>query len=121
MTTASRLRPAVLPWLRPRRAPRLGYYYSTENNKPPMTSANEYLEKLQATIQPRLTPVLLKVRNASDTLRNITRDLNDPKEAIQRAGVALNQLTGYDQIEKVKQHVTDQGVCLSANIGWVID
>ncbi|CDH61491.1 mitochondrion biogenesis protein [Lichtheimia corymbifera JMRC:FSU:9682] len=108
MSTASRLRPAVLPWLRPRRAPRLGYYYSTENNKPPMTSANEYLEKLQATIQPRLTPVLLKVRNASDTLRNITRDLNDPKEAIQRAGVALNQLTGYDQIEKVKQHVTDQ-------------
>ncbi|CDS04832.1 hypothetical protein LRAMOSA07362 [Lichtheimia ramosa] len=107
MSTASRLRPAVLPWLRPRRAPRLGYCYSTEN-KPPMASANEYLEKLQATIQPRLTPVLLKVRNASDTLRNITRDFNDPKEAIQRAGVALNQLTGYDHIEKVKQQVTDQ-------------
>lgn len=117
MSTASRLRPAVLPWLRPRRAPRLGYCYSTEN-KPPMTSANEYLEKLQATIQPRLTPVLLKVRNASDTLRNITRDFNDPKEAIQRAGVALNQLTGYDHIEKVKQQVTDQGMSrLSVNLG----
>ncbi|KAG2219954.1 hypothetical protein INT45_002168 [Circinella minor] len=73
-----------------------------------VTAANEYLAKLQATIKPRLTPVLTKMQTARNTLKNIRQEVNDPKEAIQRAGVALNQLTGYDQIEEVKRKVTNQ-------------
>ncbi|KAI8143559.1 Mdm33 family-domain-containing protein [Fennellomyces sp. T-0311] len=84
----------------------------TQDNKPRndelTTTANEYLTKLQATIKPRLTPVLTKMQMARDTLRNIRNEVNDPKEAIQKAGVALNQLTGYDQIDQVKRRVTDQ-------------
>ena len=74
-----------------------------------VTAANEYLSKLQATIKPRLTPVLTKMQTARNTLKNIRQEVNDPKEALQRAGVALNQLTGYDHIEEVKRKVTNQG------------
>ncbi|KAI7852298.1 Mdm33 family-domain-containing protein [Circinella umbellata] len=48
------------------------------------------------------------MQTARNTLKNIRQEVNDPKEAIQRAGVALNQLTGYDQIEEVKRKVTNQ-------------
>lgn len=74
--------------------------------KPSVELSKAYLERLQATIQPRLTPVLLKVRAATETLRTLPRD---PKEAIQEAGVALNKLTGYDHIETVKRKVEQQG------------
>lgn len=84
--------------------------YVTPYNKPNSKLSTEiskaYLERLQATIQPRLTPMLLKVRAATDTLRTLPRD---PKEAIQKAGVALNKLTGYDHIEIVKKKVEQQG------------
>jgi hypothetical protein len=51
----------------------------------------------------------MKLNNASEQLKRLTSDVSDSKEALQRASRALNELTGYDQIDAVKQKVNNQG------------
>lgn len=68
-----------------------------------------YLEKLQHDMKPRLEPYIMKLNNASEQLKRLTSDVSDSKEALQRASRALNELTGYDQIDAVKQKVNNQG------------
>ncbi|KAF1801655.1 Mdm33 family-domain-containing protein [Mucor lusitanicus] len=67
-----------------------------------------YLEKLQHDMKPRLEPYIMKLNNASEQLKRLTSDVSDSKEALQRASRALNELTGYDQIDAVKQKVNNQ-------------
>lgn len=68
-----------------------------------------YIEKLQHDMKPRLEPYIMKLNNATEQLRRLTSDVSDSKEALQRASRALNELTGYDQIDAVKQKVNNQG------------
>lgn len=68
-----------------------------------------YLEKAQSDIKPRLEPYITKLNHASEQLKRLTSDVSDSKEALKRASRALNELTGYDQIDAVKQKVNDQG------------
>lgn len=69
-----------------------------------------YLERAQLEIKPRLEPYILKINNASEQLKRLTSDVSDSKEALRRASLALNELTGYDQINAVKQKVDNQGI-----------
>lgn len=68
-----------------------------------------YLERAQSEIKPRLKPYIHKINNASEQLKRLTSDVSDSKEALRRASLALNELTGYDQINAVKQKVDNQG------------
>lgn len=70
-----------------------------------------YLERAQSEIKPRLEPYIHKINNASEQLKRLTSDVSDSKEALRRASLALNELTGYDQINAVKQKVDNQGNC----------
>ncbi|KAI9278921.1 Mdm33 family-domain-containing protein [Phascolomyces articulosus] len=54
------------------------------------------------------------MQTARNTIKNI-HEIKDPKEALQKAGVALNQLTGYDQIEQVKRKVTNQATAFETS------
>ncbi|KAI8891318.1 hypothetical protein K501DRAFT_235329 [Backusella circina FSU 941] len=67
-----------------------------------------YLDKVQAEIKPRLEPYLERMNNASNKIKQLTHDVSDSKDAIRRAGRALNEITGYDQIDTVKQKVNNQ-------------
>ncbi|KAI8636291.1 Mdm33 family-domain-containing protein [Parasitella parasitica] len=67
-----------------------------------------YIERLQHDMKPRLEPYILKLNNASEQLKRLTSDVSNSKEALQRASRALNELTGYDQIDAVKQKVNNQ-------------
>ncbi|CAO3618253.1 unnamed protein product [Cunninghamella blakesleeana] len=62
------------------------------------------LEKMQHDFQ----PVLNRVYEVTDSLKRLTHDITDSKDAVRRLSIALNELTGYNQIEKVKQKVQDQ-------------
>ncbi|KAG0166230.1 sensitivity to high expression protein she9 [Apophysomyces sp. BC1015] len=84
-----------------------------------LMKSKAYLEQLQAEIRPRLSPVLLKVQTASDTLKRLTQDVNDPKEALRRASRVLNELTGYNHIEAVKHKVNEQAQMFEATRGMV--
>jgi hypothetical protein len=63
------------------------------------------MEKLQRDIQ----PLIHRVQDATNTLKRLTHDVTDSKDALKRASMALNELTGYNQIELVKKKVTEQG------------
>ncbi|KAI8342411.1 Mdm33 family-domain-containing protein [Chlamydoabsidia padenii] len=62
------------------------------------------MTKLQQDIQ----PLIHKVQDAANTLKRLTQDVTDSKDALRRAGMALNELTGYNQIELVKKKVMEQ-------------
>ncbi|KAG0190012.1 sensitivity to high expression protein she9 [Apophysomyces sp. BC1034] len=91
----------------------------TEAAEDALMKSKAYLEQLQAEIRPRLSPVLLKVQTASDTLKRLTQDVNDPKEALRRASRVLNELTGYNHIEAVKHKVNEQAQMFEATRGMV--
>lgn len=74
-----------------------------------LAATRAYLEKVQSDFKPRLEPYINKLNNASEQLKRLTTDVSDSKEALQRASRALNELTGYDQIDAVKQKVNNQG------------
>jgi len=74
-----------------------------------IVATKAYIEKLQHDMKPRLEPYITKLNNASEQLRRLTSDVSDSKEALQRASRALNESTGYDQIDAVKQKVNNQG------------
>lgn len=82
-----------------------------------IVATKAYLEKLQHDMKPRLEPYIMKLNHASEQLKRLTSDVSDSKEALQRASRALNELTGYDQIDAVKQKVNNQGNVLT----WVSD
>ncbi|KAL9556728.1 hypothetical protein PS6_002208 [Mucor atramentarius] len=73
-----------------------------------IVATKAYIEKLQHDMKPRLEPYITKLNNASEQLKRLTSDVSDSKEALQRASRALNELTGYDQIDAVKQKVNNQ-------------
>ncbi|KAK4513569.1 uncharacterized protein ATC70_005573 [Mucor velutinosus] len=73
-----------------------------------IVATKAYLEKLQHDMKPRLEPYIMKLNHASEQLKRLTSDVSDSKEALQRASRALNELTGYDQIDAVKQKVNNQ-------------
>lgn len=77
--------------------------------KKTIIATKAYIEKLQHDMKPRLEPYIMKLNNASEQLKRLTSDVSDSKEALQRASRALNELTGYDQIDAVKQKVNNQG------------
>ncbi|ORZ15135.1 Mdm33 family-domain-containing protein [Absidia repens] len=68
------------------------------------TLSRSHMQKLHRDIQ----PLIHKVQNATDTLKRLGNDVTDSKDALRRASMALNELTGYNQIELVKKKVTDQ-------------
>jgi hypothetical protein len=74
-----------------------------------LAATRAYLEKVQLDLKPKLEPYIVKINNASEQLKRLTRDVSDSKEALARASRALNELTGYDQIDAVKQKVNNQG------------
>ncbi|ORY98939.1 Mdm33 family-domain-containing protein [Syncephalastrum racemosum] len=78
----------------------------------PYSTPHNYLERIESTLKPRLTPLLAKFQTARGTLRGLSQQ--DAKMAVQRAGLALNQITGYDQIETTKHKVRDQAVRFEA-------
>lgn len=96
-------------WVIPQCRKPIRYYSSSE--KPPFELPKAYLEKLQAELKPRLEPVVLRFQNASRTLKKMSRDVGDTKEALKCASAAINELTGYTHIEQVKRKVTEQGMC----------
>ncbi|GAN03682.1 hypothetical protein MAM1_0045d03137 [Mucor ambiguus] len=67
-----------------------------------IVATKAYLEKIQHDMKPRLEPYIMKLNNASEQLKRLTSDVSDSKEALQRASRALNELTGYDQIDALK-------------------
>lgn len=73
-----------------------------------------YIDKLQHDMKPRLAPYITKLNHASEQLKRLTTDVSDSKEAIQRVSRALNEITGYDQIDAVKQKVNNQGKLYSS-------
>jgi hypothetical protein len=62
---------------------------------------------VQADIKPKLTPYLNKVNYASSQIKRFTTD--DSKENIKRLSEALNEITGYNQIDTIKTKVKNQG------------
>ncbi|RUP45022.1 Mdm33 family-domain-containing protein [Jimgerdemannia flammicorona] len=52
-----------------------------------------------------LSPMLDRLQFTSDSLRGLTADVKDPQELLQKLAKALNEFTGYTQIEKVKEEV----------------
>lgn len=74
-----------------------------------LKATKAYLSKIQGDMKPHLEPYIDKLNNASQQLKRLTSDVSDTKEALQRASRALNELTGYDQIDAVKRKVTNQG------------
>lgn len=74
-----------------------------------LAATKAYLEKVQLDMKPRIDPYIEKLNQASEHLKRLTSDVGDSKEALKRASKALNELTGYDQIDSVKQKVNDQG------------
>ncbi|KAI8083741.1 Mdm33 family-domain-containing protein, partial [Thamnidium elegans] len=79
-----------------------------------LAATKAYLEKVQLDIKPRIDPYLEKLNQASEQLKRLTSDVGDSKEALKRASKALNELTGYDQIDSVKQKVNDQALLFEA-------
>ncbi|CEP20036.1 hypothetical protein [Parasitella parasitica] len=73
-----------------------------------IVATKAYIKKLQHDMKPRLEPYIVKLNNASEQLKRLTSDVSNSKEALQRASRALNELTGYDQIDAVKQKVNNQ-------------
>lgn len=71
-------------------------------------------------MKPRLEPYIMKLNNASEQLKRLTSDVSDSKEALQRASRALNELTGYDQIDAVKQKVNNQGKALMCGVVYAL-
>lgn len=74
-----------------------------------LATTKAYLEKVQLDLKPRLEPYIMKINHASEQLKRLTSDVSDSKEALQRVSRAMNELTGYDQIDAVKQKVNNQG------------
>ncbi|KAI9486202.1 MAG: Mdm33 family-domain-containing protein [Benjaminiella poitrasii] len=68
------------------------------------TSTKHFIDQW---LKPRLDPYLQKIASSTTKLKQF-RDVQDPKEALQRASKVLNELTGYDQIDAVKQKVQNQ-------------
>ncbi|KAI9251124.1 Mdm33 family-domain-containing protein [Helicostylum pulchrum] len=75
-----------------------------------LAATKAYLEKVQLDMKPRIDPYIEKLNQASEHLKRLTSDVGDSKEALKRASKALNELTGYDQIDSVKQKVNDQAL-----------
>ncbi|KAI8092648.1 Mdm33 family-domain-containing protein [Halteromyces radiatus] len=66
--------------------------------------SRSHMDKLQRDLQPWVR----KVQDTTNTLKRLSHDVTDSKDALDRARLALNELTGYNQIELVKKKVTDQ-------------
>ncbi|GAA5814012.1 hypothetical protein MFLAVUS_007502 [Mucor flavus] len=79
-----------------------------------LAATKAYLEKVQLDLKPRIDPYIEKLNQASEQLKRLTSDVGDSKEALKRASKALNELTGYDQIDSVKQKVNDQALLFEA-------
>ncbi|KAG2201961.1 hypothetical protein INT47_000500, partial [Mucor saturninus] len=73
-----------------------------------LAATKAYFDKVQLDLKPRLEPYLTKINHASEQLKRLTSDVSDSKEALRRASRAMNELTGYDQIDAVKQKVNNQ-------------
>lgn len=56
-----------------------------------------------------LAPVLDRLHSTSETLRTLRAEVHDPKEVLQRLAQALNEFTGYTQIERIKEEVARKG------------
>ncbi|KAI8985274.1 Mdm33 family-domain-containing protein [Pilobolus umbonatus] len=69
-----------------------------------------YIDKLHSELKPRLDLYLDKVHHATQQVKKLTSEVHDSQEAIRRASKALNQLTGYDHIDLVKQKVNNQAL-----------
>ncbi|KAI8380808.1 Mdm33 family-domain-containing protein [Blakeslea trispora] len=87
---------------------RLGIVRTSRNYSTQHKSLDKYVEQLQNEIRPRLAPYLAKLNQTSEQLKRLTLDVHDSKEAIQRASKLINELTGYQHIEAVKEKVTQQ-------------
>jgi hypothetical protein len=74
-----------------------------------LDATKAYLDKVQAGLKPRLDLYVEKMNNASSKIKQLTHDVTDSKDAIRRASRALNEITGYDQIDSVKHKVNNQG------------
>lgn len=74
-----------------------------------LAATKAYIEKVQLDLKPRLEPYITKMNHATEQLKRLTTDVSDSKEALRRASRAMNELTGYDQIDAVKQKVNNQG------------
>lgn len=74
-----------------------------------LAATKAYFDKVQLDLKPRLEPYITKINHASEQLKRLTSDVSDSKEALRRASRAMNELTGYDQIDAVKQKVNSQG------------
>ncbi|KAI7895925.1 Mdm33 family-domain-containing protein, partial [Mucor mucedo] len=73
-----------------------------------LAATKAYFDKVQLDLKPRLEPYITKINHASEQLKRLTSDVSDSKEALRRASRAMNELTGYDQIDAVKQKVNNQ-------------
>lgn len=67
------------------------------------------LEKIQTDLKSQLDQYINKLHKASDKFKQLTSEVNNSKEALQKASRVLNELTGYNHIETVKEKVTRQG------------
>lgn len=66
------------------------------------------IEKIQTDLKQQLDLYINKFNQASDKLKQLTSDVSNSQEALQKASRALNELTGYNHIETVKHKVTRQ-------------
>ncbi|KAI7862465.1 Mdm33 family-domain-containing protein [Spinellus fusiger] len=73
-----------------------------------LAQSRGYLERLQSDIYQHMTPLVTRALQTSNALKRWTSDIQDSKDALQRASRALNELTGYNHIELVKHKVTEQ-------------
>lgn len=72
-----------------------------------LNQAKHYLEKMQGDIKPMFTPYITRMNNAKKQIKRLTTE--DSREAVKRLGEALNEITGYNQIDAVKTKVKNQG------------
>lgn len=73
------------------------------------TGSKNSLEKIQTDLKSQLDQYINKLHKASDKFKQLTSEVNNSKEALQKASRVLNELTGYNHIETVKEKVTRQG------------
>ncbi|CAO3611102.1 unnamed protein product [Cunninghamella echinulata] len=55
-----------------------------------------------------MQPMLNKIYDTTNSLKRLAQDITDLKDALKKLSVAINELTGYNHIENVKQKVQDQ-------------
>ncbi|CAO3685632.1 unnamed protein product [Rhizopus microsporus] len=77
------------------------------------TGSKNSLEKIQTDLKSQLDQYINKLHKASDKFKQLTSEVNNSKEALQKASRVLNELTGYNHIETVKEKVTRQAALLN--------